>query len=251
MDTVIDVFKNLWFRDLKEEKIYINDTAMRIRAGFLLFVPIYMSFTLYDAVFVSHWIVDGNSAVDSYELDWDNNIIYAVEAVKRTYDYSFQSLILIYVLFEMLSTMFITTTRFSPTVLISCFLARNKPVVWKPLVPKRFAWSLGSSFIIVCWVYFNPEVFAGWVNGLFGAGLSTTENYMTDWIPVTLVWICLVFMWMEAVLGFCVGCKIHSLLVKLKVFEDECEECNNIDWDAIAKRNAEKKAAEEASKKYL
>jgi hypothetical protein len=242
MNSISSVFKNLWFRDTKEEKAYINETAMRIRAGILLFIPIYMSFTLYDAVFVSHWLVDGNTAVDSYDTDWDNNIIYSVEAIKKTYDYTFQSWLLVYALFEMLATMFVTTTRLSPTVLISSFLAHNKPVVWKPLLPKRFAWSIGATFITICWIFFNPEVFAGWVDAIFDAGLSTTENYMSNLIPLTLVWVCLSFMWLEAILGFCVGCKIHALLVKLKVFEEECDECNNLDWDAIAKRNAEKNA---------
>lgn len=249
MNNIINAFKNLWFRDINEEKVYINETAMRIRAGMLLFIPIYMSFTLYDAIFVSSWVVDGNTAEDTYDLDWDNNIIYAVQAIKRTYDYSFQSWVLVYAFLEMISTMFVTTTRFSPTVLISSILASNKPAVWKPHVPKRFAWSLGASFIVVCWVYFNPEIFAGWLNAVFATSLPTAENYMPDWIPMTLVWVCLGFMWMEAILGFCVGCQIHALLVKLKVFDEECEECNNIDWDAIAKRNAEKKAAEAADNK--
>lgn len=244
MNTVTSIFRNLWFRDPAEEKIYINETAVRIRAGLLLSIPIYMGFTLYDAVFVSHWTVDGNTAVDTYDLDWDNNIIYAVEAFKRTYDYSFQSWVLVYALLEMLSTMFVTTTRLSPTVLISSFLARNKPAVWKPLIPKRFAWALGATFISLCWVFFNPEVFAGWVNGLLGVHLSTTENYMSNWIPVILVWVCFGFMWMESVLGFCMGCKTHTLLVKLKVFEEECEECNNLDWGAIAQRNEARKTAE-------
>ena len=240
MNTITDVFKNLWFRDTKEDKIYINETAMRIRAGFLLIIPVYMLFTLYDAIYVSNWIVDGNTAVDTYDTDWDSNIVYTVEAIKRTFDYSFQSWILVYAFLEMLSTMFVATTRFSPTVLIASFLAMNKPTVWKPLVPKRFAWGLGATMITVCWVYFNPEIVAGWINVMFGANIDTTENFMSDAIPMTMVWMCLSFMWMEAILGFCVGCKIHALLVKLKVFEEECQECSNIDWDAIAKKHAEK-----------
>ena len=240
MNAIIHIFKNLWFRDTKEDKIYINETAMRIRAGFLLIIPVYMLFTLYDAIYVSNWIVNGNTAVDTYETDWDSNILYTVEAVKRTFDYSFQSWVLVYALFEMLATMFVVTTRFSPTVLISCVLAYNKPVVWKPLPPKRFAWAIGATMISICWVYFNPEIVAGWVNVLFDANIDTSENFMSDSIPMNMVWVCLAFMWMEAVLGFCVGCKVHSLLVKLKIFEEACEECNNIDWDAIAKRHAEK-----------
>ena len=238
-----EVLTNLWFRNPKESPVYINDTAVRIRAGLMLFIPIYMSFTLYEAVFVSHWLVDGNTAVDTYDTDWDGNIIYAVQAIKRTYDYSLQTMVLLYALFEMLAGLFVFTSRFSPLILISSFLARNKPAVWKPLVPKRFAWGIGSTFIITCLIFFNPEIVANWVNNLLGENLlSTTENYMSPLIPLTLVWICLAFMWLEAILGFCVGCKIHALFVWIGVIKEECEACNNIDWEAIAKRKQERDA---------
>nr|MDA3876466.1 DUF4395 family protein [Halothiobacillus sp.] len=58
-------------------------------------------------------------------------------------------------------------------------------------------------------------------------------------IPL-LVIVCIAFMWLEAVLGFCVGCKIYSLLVMLRVHKEECETCNNIDWDEIERRKAHK-----------
>ena len=247
---MLDVLKKLWFRDVKEETLFINDVAVRIRAGFLLAIPIFMSFTLYDAIFVSNWVVDGNTAVDSGDIDWDNHIIYHVDATRRVFDYTFQTYVLIYALLEMLSGMFVWSSRLSPIILISSFLARKQKPVWKPLVPKRFAWGLGSSFIIVCLIFFNPEVFAHWVNSLWGSQvLPTTENYMSPYIPLVLVWICLGFMWMETVLGFCVGCKIHSLLVMVGVFKEECEACNNIDWDEIARKNKARLAEQEAQKK--
>ncbi len=235
---MMDTLKNLWFQDTKGDTIYINDTAVRIRAGILLSIPIFMSFSLYEAVFVSHWIVDGNTATDLGDTDWDENIIYAVEAVRRVYDYSWQSLVLVYAFFEMLASMFVTTSRLSPTILISSFLARGKPQVWKPLVPKRFAWTMGAIFIALCWIFFNPEIFASWVNVIFGAEtLSTTENYMSPLIPLTLVWICFAFMWLETTLGFCAGCKIHAFLVYIGVLKEDCYSCNNIDWDEIAAKN--------------
>ncbi len=52
---------------------------------------------------------------------------------------------------------------------------------------------------------------------------------------------------MEAILGFCVGCKLHALLVKVGIFKEECEACNNIDWEAIAARHKAKQAAEQAN----
>ena len=149
--------------------------------------------------------------------------------MRRTWDYSTQTLVLWYALFEMLAGMFVITSRLSPTVLIASFLARGHEPVWKPLTPKRFAWSIGASFITVCLVFFNPDVFAGWLNALAGREmLPTTENFMPTWIPLVLVWVCFGFMWLETVIGFCVGCKVHSLLVKLWVMQEECAACNDI-----------------------
>jgi hypothetical protein len=234
-------FKNLWFENPKADTIFINDVAVKIRAGLLLFIPIYMSFTLYEAVFIDHWIVDGNTAVDTYDTDWDENIIYSVNAIKATYDYTIQTWVLLYALFEMLAGMFVFTSRFSPAIWLSTVLAHNQPAVWKPLTPKRFAWTIGATFISVCLIYFNPEIFAHWVNTIAQSEvLVTTENYMSAWIPLTLVWICFGFMWLEAILGFCVGCKVHALMVKLGIFKEECYECNNIDWDEIARKHKEK-----------
>lgn len=232
-ENIVEVFKKLWFLDPRADSLYINDTAVRIRAGLLLIIPLYMGFTLYEAIYGSHWIVTGNAITDTFDTDFDGHILYHVEAIRRTLDYSKQTLVLCYALFEMLAGMFVVTARFSPTVLISSLLAKGHAPVWKPLTPKRFAWSIGASFISVCLIFFNPEVFAGWVNWVFAHELlPTTENYMPKWIPLVLVWVCVGFMWMETVLGFCVGCKVHSLLVRLGWIKEDCEACNNLSWNA-------------------
>ncbi len=228
---VAEVFRNLWFLDPRDDTLYINDVAVRIRAGLLLVIPLYMSFTLFNAIYGSHWVVTGNAIKDTFDTDFDGHILYSVEAIRRTLDYSKQTLVLIYALFEMLAGMFVVTSRLSPTVLISTLLAKGHEPVWKPLTPKRFAWSIGASFIAVCLVFFNPEVFAGWVNWVFRQEvLPTTQNYMPRWIPLVLVWVCFGFMWMETVLGFCVGCKVHSLLVKIGVMNEACEACDNLNF---------------------
>ena len=98
----------------------------------------------------------------------------------------------------------------------------------------------GFCLITLCLIFFNPDTFAGWVNTIVGhAVLPDTSQFMTKWIPL-LVIVCIAFMWLEAVLGFCVGCKIHWLLVKLGVHKDQCEACNNIDWDEMARGKAQK-----------
>lgn len=231
--SIATVLKDLWFLNPSANSLYINDIAVRIRAGLLLVIPLYMGLTLYEAIYGSHWIVTGNAIKDTFDTDFDGHILYSVEAIRRTLDYSTQTWVLFYALFEMLAGMFAWTARLSPTILISSFLARMHAPVWKPLLPKRFAWSIGASFISVCLVFFNPEVFAGWINWAVGhAVLPTTVNYMPKWIPLVLVWVCMGFMWMETVLGFCVGCQVHALLTRLGLLREECEACNNLSWNS-------------------
>jgi hypothetical protein len=221
-----DALRKLWFLDPQAPELMINDTAVRIRAGLMLAIPLFMSFTLYEAVFGSHWIVTGNYIKDTFDTDFDGRILYHVEAVRRTWDYTVQTWVLWYALFEMIAGMFVVTARLSPTIYLASLLARAQPPVWKPLTPKRFAWAIGASFIITCLIFFNPDTFAGWVNTLAQRELlPTTENFMPRWIPLVLVWVCLGFMWMEAVLGFCVGCQVHALLVRLGVLQEPCVAC--------------------------
>jgi len=221
----------LWFRDPTDTTPWINETAVRIRAGIMLAIPIYMAFTLWDIVLGTRWEVTGNVITDTYDVDFDGRILYMVEAVRRTYDYTVQTWLLFYALFEMLAGMSVKTSYLSPTIWLSTFLARNARPVWKPLAPKRFAWSIGATMICICLVFFHPEKFAGAVNTVFGSPLlPTTEQYMPRALPLVMVWLCLGFMWLEAILGFCVGCKIHSILARMGIFKEECDACNNLDF---------------------
>ncbi len=232
LDNLGDTFRRLWYRDTGERSLVINDVAVRIRAGILLIIPLYMGLTLYDVVFTSHWVVTGGMVKDTFDTDASGRILYNVEAVRRTYEYSRQTWVLLYALFEMIAGMFLWTSRFSPTIYISSLMAKHSKPVWKPLLPKRFAWSIGATLVSACLIFFNPEVFAGWVNALAGSKLlPTTSNFMPRWIPLVLVWVCIGFMWMETVLGICLGCKLHSLLVWTGLIKDDCEACNNLSWD--------------------
>ena len=232
MNYLPKIVKNIWFKDTDSSDVYINEVAVRIRAGIFLIIPLYMGLMLYDVAYTSKWMVDNNTAIDTYGTNWDDQIIYAVEAVKRTYEYSTQTFILFYVLFEMIAGMFVTTSRLSPSILISSFFARNQKPAWVAIAPKRFAWSIGASIVITCIIFFNPVVFAHGVNDVFNAEiLPTTERYMPAGMGIALVSVCLLFMWMEAILGYCVGCKIHGLLVKMGILKKECHACNNLSWN--------------------
>ena len=221
----------LWFRDPDDVVPFINETAVRIRAGIMLAIPVFMAFTLVDIVLGTRWVVTGNVVRDTFDTDFDGRILYMVEAVRRTYDYTVQTWLLLYALFEMLAGMSKPTSYLSPTIWLSTWLVRHQRPVWKPLAPKRFAWTIGASMISLCLVFFHPEKFAAALNALTQHPLlPTTEQYLPRWLPLVMVWLCLGFMWLEAILGFCVGCQIHALLVKLGVLQDPCEACNNLDF---------------------
>ena len=229
LDSIKNIMKNVWFEDAKAPVLYINDTAMRIRAGILLFIPIFIGITLYDAIYASEYSVNESTIVDIYETNEESQMIYTAQIVKNPTEYETETYLLYYALFEMIAGMFVFTSRLSPLILLSTFLARNAHIVWKPLIPKRFAWSLGGSMVITCLIFLNPDSFAGFVNELFDSMiLPTTYNYMSSNIPTPFVVLCIAFMWLEAVLGFCVGCKIHSLLVFFKIIDEACEYCDDI-----------------------
>ena len=125
----------------------------------------------------------------------------------------------------------IVNPRYSPTLIMARWMVNNQTAEYAGAPQKRFAWAIGASMICLCLVFFHPEKFAGALNALTRhALLPTTEQYLPRWLPLVMVWLCLGFMWLEAILGFCVGCKIHALLVKLGVLQDPCEACNSLDF---------------------
>ncbi len=82
----------------------------------------------------------------------------------------------------------------SPAGLLARLLTRRYPPEWVSAKPKRFAWSIGV--------------------GIAGAMSIITNAGITGWLPRTLCIICLVFLWLESVLGFCVGCELYGFMVK-------------------------------------
>lgn len=220
-----------WFNEADAPVAMLNDTAVRIRAGILMFIPLFMAYTLLNAVNGSPWVVTGNSIVDTYEMDFSGRILYQVEAVRRTYEYSLQTKLLLYGLFEMIAGMFRVTAILSPTIWFAKTWAKFRPADWRPLLPKRFAWTFGAIMVSICLVFFNPDTFATWINTLTGSEiLPTTRNYMPGWIPNVLVIICVSFMWMEAVLGICAGCLLYSGAVKLGLAKEVCVACNSLNF---------------------
>jgi hypothetical protein len=85
--------------------------------------------------------------------------------------------------------------RYSPVGVVARALTRSHPPDWVSAKPKRFAWTLGL--------------------GMSFAMVIITNSGVRGILPRTICLICLTLMWMESVLGVCLGCRIHARLVRL------------------------------------
>jgi hypothetical protein len=84
--------------------------------------------------------------------------------------------------------------RYSPMGVLARVMTRSQPPEWVSAKPKRFAWMLGV--------------------GLSFSMMIITNSGIRGTLPRTICAICLTLMWMESVLGLCVGCQLHALLVR-------------------------------------
>lgn len=84
--------------------------------------------------------------------------------------------------------------RYSPVGMLANLLAARQPPHWVSAKPKRFAWTLGLVMSVAMAVITNT--------GIRGP------------LPLTICLICMTLMWLEAVLGLCLGCEIYGLLVR-------------------------------------
>jgi len=84
-----------------------------------------------------------------------------------------------------------TGLKYSPMGLIARALTQRRPPEWVSAKPKRFAWTIGlvMSFSM----------------------MITTNSGVTGALPRK---ICLVLLWLESVLGVCLGCEIHGRVVR-------------------------------------
>ena len=84
--------------------------------------------------------------------------------------------------------------RNSPVGVIARVMTLRRAPDWVSAKPKRFAWTLGL--------------------GMAFSMMIITNSGIRGYLPRTMCAICLTLMWMESVLGLCLGCKIHALLVR-------------------------------------
>jgi Domain of unknown function (DUF4395) len=84
--------------------------------------------------------------------------------------------------------------RHSPLGVVARGLTYRQPPEWVSAKPKRFAWSIGVAMSFAMVLITNT--------GIRGA------------LPATICVTCLTMMWMEAVLGICLGCELYAFMVR-------------------------------------
>lgn len=102
-------------------------------------------------------------------------------------------LVTVFFFFEFLVRVTLGLRR-SPVGLLAKALTWGQPPEWVSAKPKRFAWSLGLVMSLAMAVITNANV--------------------RGTLPLTICTTCLILMWLEAVLGLCLGCRVYGLMVR-------------------------------------
>jgi hypothetical protein len=84
--------------------------------------------------------------------------------------------------------------KYSPFGQLARLLVRGQSPHWVSAKPKRFAWSLGLVMSLAMAVITNTNV--------------------RGTLPLTICLICMTLMWLEAVLGLCLGCEVYGAVVR-------------------------------------
>lgn len=89
----------------------------------------------------------------------------------------------------------------SPFSIISNWLSAWRPPEYVGAVQKRFAWGIGFMMATIMMV----AIFVFKVKGM---------------LPLSICGLCVLFMWLESSVGFCVGCKIYAFLRAKKLIKE-------------------------------
>ncbi|MGB4834079.1 MAG: DUF4395 domain-containing protein [Candidatus Moraniibacteriota bacterium] len=92
---------------------------------------------------------------------------------------------------------------------LGALLVRNQRPEYVGAVQKRFAWGIGLVMSSAVLFLIGKQLY--FVAACNSSTLSGTSPCL---IPMILCSLCLVFMWLETALGFCVGCTIYTWLVR-------------------------------------
>ncbi len=112
---------------------------------------------------------------------------------------------LLYVLVPLFWLDFLLKTVWQPKYSLFGFLGGRLVSGQRPeyvgAIQKRFAWGIGLILASIMLVF------------AIGFGVRGV-------LPLTICTVCLFFMWMEAALGICVGCKIYKFLLEKKILPE-------------------------------
>ncbi len=99
----------------------------------------------------------------------------------------------------------------------------NLLVYWQPkeyvgALQKRFAWGVGLVFSFIVLLLMLTKILSG-EHAKMMLEMGTVASHSMPplshlGLPFLLCVVCLIFMWMESVLGFCVGCHVYAYLKK-------------------------------------
>jgi hypothetical protein len=97
----------------------------------------------------------------------------------------------------------------SPVGFVARALTWRRSPHWVSARPKRFAWTLGLVMSLAMTLITHADI--------RGA------------LPLSICLLCMVLMWLEAVLGLCIGCEVYGLLVRRGwiAADDAVEVCSN------------------------
>lgn len=98
-----------------------------------------------------------------------------------------------YFLFEFLIRVTVGIHR-TPSGYVGRLLTKRYPPEWTSAKPKRFAWTLGLGIALAMTIITNVGI--------------------TGYLPRSLCLVCITLLWLESVLGTCVGCEIHAFMVR-------------------------------------
>src|SRR5262245_11318631 len=97
----------------------------------------------------------------------------------------------------------------SPYGVVAGWFTRRLPPQWVSVKPKRFAWTLGL---------------------MMSAAMAVITNlHIHGYLPRTICLVCLALMWLESVLGICLGCQIYALSLRRgwRSVDDDIEACSD------------------------
>jgi hypothetical protein len=158
---------------------------------------------------ISGLTVDGReihaAVFDEREVRAAAGITLVIGAVAFSYAYFDQQYVPLRAVTALLALDFLLRVtvglRHSPVGVVARALTRGRPPEWVSAKPKRFAWTLGLVMALSMTV-----ITSSGVRGL---------------LPRTVCLVCLTLMWLESVLGLCIGCEIARLLMRRGWLRDD------------------------------